>query len=762
MGPDPFELAEAARDAGAEVVHLPDLAALDAALAAGETPPARVVMACAGPADEGAPVAAAHHAALSALAAVREWLAGERFAALRLVFVTRGAVAARPGPEIADLAASPVWGLVRSATSENPGRFGLVDLDGTPASAAPLAGALALDEPQVALRDGGVRVPRMTPVERAAGRLTPPAGAGAWRLDVTSRGTLGNLALLPAPDAEGPLGPEEVRVRVVAGGLNFRDVMVGLGMYPGDDARIGGEAAGVVLEVGSGVTGLAVGDPVMGLFPGGGIGPVAVSDHRWLTRVPEGLTFHQAAVLPVVFLTAYYGLVDLAGVGEGESLLIHAAAGGVGMAAAQLGRHWGLELYGTASPGKWDTLRAMGFADDHIASSRDLDFEERFREASGGRGVDVVLNSLANEFVDASARLLPPGGRLLEMGKTDIRDEAEMAARYPGTRYWAYDLMRVSRERVQEMLTELGGLFASGALKPLPVTAWPAPRSADALRFLSQARHIGKMAISLPTPLDPDGTVLITGGTGVLGGLTARHLVTAHGARRLLLTSRAGAAAPGVEELAAELRALGAEVTVAACDTTDRAALAALLADVPNDHPLTAVFHAAGAVDDGLVSELTDEGLTAVLRPKVDAAWHLHELTRDLDLAAFVLYSSLAGTLGTPGQANYAAANAFLDALAHHRQTLGLPGASVAWGLWETTSALTAHVGDADRARMARLGVLPLDSEVGLALLDSALAAREPHTAAFALDRAALRSATDAGLPLPAPLSGLVRARPAV
>ncbi|WP_197362276.1 beta-ketoacyl reductase, partial [Streptomyces clavuligerus] len=227
-------------------------------------------------------------------------------------------------------------------------------------------------------------------------------------------------------------------------------------------------------------------------------------------------------------------------------------------------------------------------------------------------------------------------------------------------------------------------------------------------------------------PIDPTGTVLVTGGTGLLGSLVARHLVTRHGVRHLLLVGRRGPAAPGAAELTAELTALGAHTTVAACDVSDRAALAALLTTLPEAHPLTAVVHTAGTLDDGVISSLTPERMDTVLRPKADAALHLHHLTQDLPLSAFVLFSSAAGTFGGPGQANYAAANAFLDALAQRRSADGLPAHSLAWTLWEQRSALTERLDDADTRRLARSGMPALTTAQGLTLFDAALTTDEP------------------------------------
>ncbi|MFF7393698.1 type I polyketide synthase [Streptomyces scabiei] len=265
-------------------------------------------------------------------------------------------------------------------------------------------------------------------------------------------------------------------------------------------------------------------------------------------------------------------------------------------------------------------------------------------------------------------------------------------------------------------------------------------------------RLVRPPAAGVPAGFDPEGTVLVTGGTGTLGGLVARHLVATHGVRHLLLLGRRGAAAEGMASLTEELSAAGAEVTVAACDVADREALAGCLAAIPPEHPLRAVVHTAGVLDDGLLEALTPERLSAVLRPKADGAWNLHELTRDQDLTAFVLFSSSAGVFGSPGQAAYAAANAFTDALAAARHRAGLPGTSLAWGLWEQRTGLTDGLGDTDLRRMARSGVRALPTEEGLALFDAALAGHDPVLVPVGLD---LRARS--GGPVPHLLRSLVR-----
>ncbi|MFJ9966508.1 SDR family NAD(P)-dependent oxidoreductase [Streptomyces avermitilis] len=652
------------------------------------------------------------------VALLQDWIADGRLDDTRLVVVTRGAVAATPGEDVTDLAAAGVWGLLRSAQNEHPGRFGLVDLDTAAESRAALGAALASGEEQLALREGRIRTPSLTRWD-PAGTILPPAGEPAWRLENTRPGTIEGLTAVPYPEALEPLGPRQVRIAVRAAGINFKDVVVALDLVPGLTG-LGGEVAGVVTGTGAEVTHHRVGDRVFGLSTEV-FGPVTVADERTVHRIPDGWTFEEAASVSVAYLTAYYGLVDLGGLQPGQSVLIHAAAGGVGSAAVQLARHLGAEVYGTASPGKWDTLRAYGLDAAHLANSRTLDFEQWFLESTDGRGMDVVLDCLAGEFVDAGLRLLPRGGRFLEMGKTDKRDPAQVAEAYPGVAYQAYDLPEAGLDRIHAMLGILVELFESGVLTPPHLNTWDIRDTRAAFRALSQAALIGKAVLTLPgEPFPTHGTVLITGGTGMLGALLARHLVTEHGVSSLLLTSRRGPDAPGASELAAELTAAGAQVTVAACDIADRAQLAALLADIPAERPLTAVLHTAAALDDGLIESLTADRTRAVLRPKVTGALHLHELTQDLDLSAFVLFSSMAGTMGAPGQGNYAAANMMLDALAAHRRAHGQPGLSLAWGFWAQRSEMSGHLDDRDMRRLSRGGIVPMTSDEGLAVFDLA------------------------------------------
>jgi NADPH:quinone reductase-like Zn-dependent oxidoreductase/short-subunit dehydrogenase/acyl carrier protein len=537
-----------------------------------------------------------------------------------------------------------------------------------------------------------------------------------------------------------------VRVAVKAAGLNFRDVLISLGMYPGGGV-LGGEISGVVLETGPGVTALAVGDRVMGVAAGG-FGPVAVTDARQLVRIPEPWTYAEAASVPSGFMTAWYALAELAGVSAGQRVLIHAGASGVGMAAVQIARHLGAEVFATASPAKWPVLARMGLDEAHVASSRDAGFEARFLAATGGAGVDVVVNSLAGELIDASLRLLPRGGAFVEMGATDLRDAQAVQTAHPGVVYRPFNLAEAGPEGLGAMLSQIIGLMAAGSLSLLPIRAWDVRRARDAFRFMSQARHTGKMVLTIPATLVvaqlpapvAARTALVTGGTGTLGGLVARHLASTGRADALVLTSRSGAGAPGVAGLAAQLAGHGASVRVVACDAAERDAMATVLADIPAEAPLRTVVHTAGVLDDGTIGSLTAQRVATVMRPKADGAWNLHELTRHLDLDHFVLFSSAAAVFSSPGQGNYVAANAFLDALAADRRAAGLPATSLCWGLWAEASALTGQLTDSERARINRGGISALSAEQGLALLDLALARDEAVLVPARLDVAGLRA----------------------
>jgi candicidin polyketide synthase FscB len=429
------------------------------------------------------------------------------------------------------------------------------------------------------------------------------------------------------------------------------------------------------------------------------------------------------------------------------------------MAMVTIARHLGLEVFATASPGKHHVLTRMGLDETHVASSRTGQFEQQFLAVTGGRGMDIVLNSLTGELTDAGLRLLPRGGVFIELGKAGLRDPVRIARDHPGVTYRAFDLTWVNPDRLGQILAQATGLLASGELAMPPVRAWDVRRAPEALRFMSQARHVGKLVLVIPPdPASPRraGTALVTGGTGMLGALVAAHLATTKRAAYVVLASRSGPASKGAPKLAADLAGSGVGVQVTACDVADRDALAALLAGIAADRPLTMVVHTAGVIDDGTIGSLTPAQVDAVMRPKADAAWYLHELTQAADLEGFVLFSSTSAAFGGGGQGNYAAANAFLDGLASYRRSRGLSAVSLAWGMWDGVGGMAGRLSEDYRAKIARGGMAALTAQEGLALLDAAWSRDEALLVAALLDVTGLRAQAARGIAVPALWRGLV------
>jgi acyl transferase domain-containing protein/NADPH:quinone reductase-like Zn-dependent oxidoreductase/NAD(P)-dependent dehydrogenase (short-subunit alcohol dehydrogenase family)/acyl carrier protein len=650
----------------------------------------------------------------------------------RLWFVTRGAQPV--AGSLADLAQAPAWGLAGVVASELPSlRCTRIDLDPTVGDddARVLCDSVvqADEEDRVAWRGGQRHVPRLVP-----GSVTP-AGDTPLRLEITERGSLGNL-ILQTVARERP-GPGEVEIRVHASGLNFRDVLNALGMYPGDAGPLGNECSGVITAIGDGVHDLQVGDDVIAMadraFATWMIAPAALT-----VRKPARLTHAEAATIPVTFLTAQLALQDLARIKKGDRVLIHAITGGVGMAALQLALRAGAEVFGTAgSPAK--RALALSRGAHHVADSRSLSFAADVMKATGGEGVDIVLNSLAGDFIPESLRLLRPGGRFVEIGKTGIWDAARVSQEFPGVEYYPLYLGEVSAARplyLRDMLRDLLVELDAGTLSPLPHRAYPIERAEDAFRYMGQGQHTGKIVLTqhpAPKPRS-DASYLVTGGLGGLGLVCARWLADA-GAGHLVLLGRR-APTPEAESAIAELRAKGVEVTVAQADVADAPQLERVIAGI--NPPLRGVLHAAGVVDDAMIPQLSVPRFCAVMAPKVRGTWNLHTLTANSPLDFFVMFSSVAALLGSPGQASYAAANAFMDALAQRRRARGAHALSINWGSW-AGAGMAAAVDETHRRRWASTGLAMIEPEDGVRMLQDLLYAnRTAQAAAVPLVRAKL------------------------
>ena len=627
----------------------------------------------------------------------------------RLWIVTRGAQPVGPTAAHLSLAQTPLWGLAKSIDLEHA-ELSCTRIDLDPEGAADELAALSEElslpgaEREVAFRKGTRYVARL--VSRAPklsiGAVLDVPATESFRLDITRPGNLENL-ILRGTSRQQPQ-PGEVEIRVNAAGLNFRDVMNAAGVYPGGPIPFGAECAGTISAVGADVTDMKPGDEVIAVV-NGSFSAFTTADARAVVPKPPAFNFGQAATIPIAFLTAYYSLHHLAKLSRGERVLIHAAAGGVGLAAVQLAQQAGAEIFATAgSPEKRAYLKSMRVP--HILDSRSLAFADEIMKKTGGQGVDVVLNSLPGEYITRSLSILAAYGRFVEIGKTDIYQNKPLGL-FPfrnNLSYFALDLERVCRERpelVRTMLLELMAMFQQGSLKPLPHNIFPVEDAANAFRYMARRKNIGKVVLSFTfaesknrsarsTAPRADATYLITGGHGGLGLAVARWLVE-KGARHLVLLSRSGASSAG-QELAADLAAKDATFATIQADVSNESDLARALSEIRDTMPpLRGIIHAAGVLDDHLLLNQDADSFRRVLAPKVLGAWNLHLLTADLPLDFFVVFSSVASVLGSPGQANYAAANAFLDGLAHDRRSKGLPCLSINWGPW-------AEVGMAARA----------------------------------------------------------------
>jgi acyl transferase domain-containing protein/NAD(P)-dependent dehydrogenase (short-subunit alcohol dehydrogenase family)/acyl carrier protein len=580
----------------------------------------------------------------------------------------------------------------------------------------------------LALRRGEWWAPRLESCEPHA---LEPADERPWRVEVCRPGTFDGVDLRPTERVQ--LRQGEVRLRVLASGINFRDVLMTLGMYPGPSAPLGFECVGVVTEVHADTEGLEVGARAFGYAPAS-LGTEVVVPAAFLAPVPANLSAEEAASIPVAFLTAYYGLHRLAHLQPGERVLIHAAAGGVGLAAIQLALNCGAEVFATAgSPEKRALLRSMGAK--HVMDSRSLLFADEIRAATAGEGVHVVLNSLAGDFIAASLSIVKFGGVFLELGKRGVLTPEAAARTRPDVRYCLYDLgaeAHADHGLLRPMFDELLAGLQRGVLRPLPVTVYPLGEVREAFRFMAQGKHVGKIVMRPPAAITGDGPLVsgaasywITGGFGGLGLETARWLVRS-GARTVVLSGRRPPSPTAVETIA-ELESQGAVVRIFAVDAADPVAMRAIVEEIRDElPPLRGVIHAAGVADDSVLLHQTWERCRGVLRGKAHGAWVLHELTRALPLDFFVLYSAAGTLLGAQGQGAYPAANAELDALAHARHRLGLPALSVAWGAWSDVGMMAALAARGPDVWAAR-GLGKITPALGFARLERLL--REGATA---------------------------------
>ena len=635
-----------------------------------------------------------------------------------------------------------IWGLGRTINLEYPTLDCLcLDLEATDLEnnvSLILAELQYRDrETQIAYHNNQRYVPRLASQNKT---LTNP-----FRLQLSEYGTLDNLTLAPLQRRSPQAG--EIEIAVQASGVNFRDVLNALGVLKeylqkmgfadATEVPFGGECAGVVVAVGAGVTEFQIGDEVIAAQAVGSLSSHVTVNSKFAIAKPQSLTFAAAATIPTTFLTAYYGLNYLAKIKPGDKILIHAAAGGVGQAAVQLAQQAGAEVFATASVGKWNFLRASGIK--YVMNSRTLDFAEEVMQLTDGKGVDLILNSLNGDFIPKNLEILAPQGRFVEIGKVGVWDHQQVAEKRSDISYFPFDLLEVSQQNpdlITTLFAELREQFVAQKLEPLPYKVFPIQEADQAFRYMAQAKHIGKVVISLPTHhsqiVRDNGCYLITGGLGSLGLQVANWLV-GESAKHLILMGRSQPS-DDARETIRELEELGATIQLEFADICDYAQLAQIISNV--QLPLRGVIHAAGILDDGLLTSLSWERFQAVLEPKITGAWNLHLATEKLDLDWFVGFSSIVSVFGAAGQGNYAAANAFLDNLMNYRRNLGLTGLAINWSIWDD-GGMASRLSAQQRQRLSQQGLSAIAPEQGLKILKQLLEQQATQSIVFPVDLSA-------------------------
>lgn len=656
----------------------------------------------------------------------------------RLFVVTIGAQAGPERDSVDGLFSSPLWGMGKGISIELPElRCVRIDLDSvrSPNEAGWIFEELSspFAESEVIYRKGVRYVSRLVVLPEEQKLVTPVAET--YDLAAERPGDLTSLRF-NAGSRRAP-GLNEVEIRVDVTGLNFRDLLVALGRtsLSSSPERLGGECAGQIVRVGDGVTTLRAGDDVLALADGALSRYVTVCADS-VVRRPPSLRIEDAVAIPSNFLTAHYALKMAADLRDGDTVLVHAAAGGTGLAAIQIARQLGVSIIGTASPWKWNYLKLQGVS--HTFDSRSLLFADQTLQATRGQGVRAVINSFAGDFIAKGFSVLKSGGTFVEIGKSEVLSEQQARRFREDVDYRFFDLVSTVQKDpagVRSTLQTLVTQFESGILKQPPCQVFSIEHVAEAFRYMQQARHIGKIVVDHRrsagrVQLDSGGTYLITGGLGALGQRVTRWMATRKAGRIVLLGRK-----PPDEEtrLAIEaMQATGTDVSFVLCDVTDRQKLSQVFEDIDRSpYKLRGVVHLAGVLEDGMLLEQDMNRFSRVLHPKVLGAWNLHELTQNRYLDSFVLFSSAAGVLGSPGQANHSAANAFLDALAHHRRSLGLPALCIQWGVW---SEIGAAVERRSHLRTKTYGMEGISTEDGIQLLEKLWDSRQENVCVIKVD----------------------------
>jgi acyl transferase domain-containing protein/acyl carrier protein len=674
-------------------------------------------------------------------------------------FVTRASQPLDNRANAIEVMQSPLWGFGRVAIAEYPNlHCRLIDLStGSHEEIVSLVQELTAAEEaedEIALHGELRYVRRLLPVSastmRGNGRQTK--ASQPFRVELLRPGIIDSLTACPIQRTPPKTG--EIEIEIACTGLNFKDLMLAMGLYPKEavatdpcGSLLGLECAGRVVAVGDRDSEFALGDEVVALGFGTFASHITV-DTRFAAPKPAHLSLEQATTIPGAFVTAYYSLHTLGQLHRGERVLIHSGASGVGLAAVQLALSAGAEVFATAgSREKRDLLATLGVP--HVMDSRNLSFADRVLELTGGEGVDLVLNSLAGEAIDKNLSILRPCGRFVEIGKVDIYKNRKVGIGplRKNISMFAVDLIGVFRDRpdlARSLLRELIGRSERGELHPLPQRVFPVTRVVEAFRSMAQAKHVGKLLVSMKDAgglrveettnspiIHADAGYLITGGLGGLGLAVADRLAR-RGARHVALVGRSEPSR-SAEAAVDSLRQRGVEVLICQADIAEREQAQRVVEIVQRTMgPLRGVIHGAMVLDDAPIEHLTEERMWKPMRPKIMGAWNLHELTVDAQLDFFVMFSSFASIIGNPGQANYVAGNAFLDALAYYRRARGLPALTVNWGVVGQVGYV-ANTQDAAQ-RLDRPGIMPMPVAETLDALEELLSGRAVQVGVAQLD----------------------------
>ena len=557
----------------------------------------------------------------------------------------------------------------------------------------------------VTLSDGKKHVQRLAPMEKSKTSITLPASARYQFINPAS-GSFADIEIGPATKLE--LTGHQIELSVQATALNFRDLFMVLRpegfTFPKDQPmEVGLDVAGIVSAVGPEVTDFQAGDEVVGVALYGGIRSRIVVPDFTVMKKPPSMTFAGAATIPCAFLTAYYSLIECAKMTSNDRVLIHVASGGVGLAAIQIVKHLGAEIYATAgSKRKRAYLKSIGIK--NIYHSRNISYGEGIERDSEGKGVTIVLNSLTGPgFKETSLKVCAPGAQFIEIGKLNILSEEEVKVLRPDMKYFIVDLSALginSPEEAAGMMKEMEKYFESGIYTSLPHSTFPLDLTRHAFYHFQEAKHIGKIVITMPKPnissegrltlthqlFNKQSTYLITGGLGGLGMEVAKWMTTL-GAHNIVLVGRSPPK-PRSQELINDLNSNGSNIIVIQANVGKYQECAALLQSMKDLGlpPLRGIMHAAGLISDGIVPNQSWEKYNCTLEPKAYGAWNLHQLTLNNDMEFFVMFSSLASIVGLPGQSNHCAGNRYLDSLAHYRISMGLVATTVNWGPWSDVS----------------------------------------------------------------------------